>query len=103
MHGPVRAGFDKLRQFRLLLRREARRLALRPAIFQTIRPMLVKAMDPVAQRLAIHAADPRRIGPVHAVQDRCERQKTPALVRVRRRCCKPPQLFSRKIRPQFHR
>jgi acetoacetyl-CoA synthetase len=34
------------------------------------RPMLVKPMDPVAQRLAIHAADPRRLGPVHAVQNR---------------------------------
>jgi hypothetical protein len=42
--------------------------------------MVVEAMDPVAQRQAIHAANPCRLRPVHPVQYCSQRQKTPALV-----------------------
>jgi hypothetical protein len=37
-------------------------------------------MDPVAQRLAVHSADLRRRASVHAIPDRSQRQKPPALV-----------------------
>jgi hypothetical protein len=50
----------------------------------------------VAQRLAIHAADARRIRPAHPVQHRRNRQEPPALIGVLRGRCKPPKLSGRK-------
>jgi hypothetical protein len=52
-------------------------------------------MDPVAQSLAVHAADLRRRASVHPVPDRRQRQKPPALVDVLRTTGKPPQLLGR--------
>jgi len=70
MHGAVGTGLDQIGEFGLLLGREPRNGAVRPVVLQPIRPMLVEAMHPVAQRLTVHAADPRRLCPVHAVQNR---------------------------------
>jgi len=41
-------------------------------------------MNPVAQGLAVHAADPRCLPPVHPIENRRDRQQTPALVGVPR-------------------
>jgi hypothetical protein len=53
--------------------------------------------------LAVHAADPRGLRPVHPVEHRRQRQKTPALARVLRRRGKPPKLTGREIPPNAHR
>ncbi len=50
------------------------RVSMRPS-----GPKNVEAMNPVAQRLAIHAADLRRRSPVHFISNRSQRQKTTAL------------------------
>ena len=60
-------------------------------------------MNLVAQRLAIHAADPGRIGAVHSIQDRRQRQQPATLIGVLRALRKPPKLVNRIVRPQFHR
>jgi len=39
------------------------------AILKAVRPAVVEAMNPVAQRLAIHPADARCILAVHPVDD----------------------------------
>jgi hypothetical protein len=60
-------------------------------------------MDPVAQRLAVHAADLRRPASVHPVPDRRQRQKPPALVDVLRTTDNPPKLLGRIVLSQSHR
>jgi hypothetical protein len=60
--------------------------------------MIVKPVNPVAQRLPVHAADPRRFAPVHPVNNRRKRQKAPALAHGLRRSGQPPKLLGRKIR-----
>src|SRR5918994_1150219 len=60
-------------------------------------------MDPIAQRLAVHAADPRGLRPVHPVEHRRQRQKAPALVRVLHHRGNPPKLTGREIPPNAHR
>ena len=102
MHGPIRTGLDEVGPFGLLLWREAGRVAFGPGVFQPVGPVFGEAVNPVAQRLAIHAADPRGFGSAHPVQDRGERQQTPALVGVLRRRGQPPKLKRREIRPQSH-
>src|SRR5215203_32909 len=77
VHGTVRAGLDELAKLRQLLRRQARRMAFRPAVFEPFGAAFVEAVHPVAQGLAVHAADPGR-------RD-------------------PPQLSGRKICPHLHR
>jgi hypothetical protein len=103
MHGPIRTGLDEVGPFGLLLWREAGRVAFGPGVFQPVGPVFVEAVNPLAQRLAIHAADPRGFGSAHPVQDRSERQQTPALVGVLRRRRKAAQLTGREIRPYLHR
>jgi hypothetical protein len=49
VRGAVRAGLD---QFGKLRGREARRVALRPAVLQPLGAALIEAVHPVAQRLA---------------------------------------------------
>src|SRR5215204_1457411 len=63
----------------------------------------IRTMHPVAQGLAVHAADPRRSGPAHPVQHRRNGQQAPALVGVLRGRRDPPQLSGRKICPHLHR
>jgi hypothetical protein len=75
----------------------------RPGVAQAVRTGLVEPMNPVAQRLAIHAADPGRIGAIHSVQDRRQRQKSPTLIGVLQALRQPPKLTDQIVRPQFHR
>lgn len=58
----IRPRVHETGQFALLLDRQARRMTLRPPIRQTVRATSVEPVDPVAQRLPIHASDTRRIG-----------------------------------------
>ena len=39
-------------------------------VAQAIGPLFIEAMNPIAQGLAIHAADARGVRPVHAVENR---------------------------------
>jgi hypothetical protein len=103
VHGPVWAGLDELRDLGTLLRREAGRRALGPAVEKTLGAMLVEPVHPVAQRLSVHAADPRCLRPVHSVENRRDRQQTPALVRVPGGGRQSPELGRRIVRPQVHR
>jgi hypothetical protein len=72
MHGPIRTGLDKTGQLRLLLGGQTRRVALRPSVLQPIRSTFVEAVNPITQRLPVHAADPRRLYPVHPLQHRSQ-------------------------------
>ncbi len=92
MQGPIRSDLDQLSQFTLLLGREARRMALGPDVLQPRRAALVEAVDPIAQGLAIHAADACRLGPAHPVEDGREGQQASALVGILRRCRKAAKL-----------
>src|SRR5882757_1751398 len=63
------------------------KFATGPSVQLSMRPSGpggVEAMDPVTQRLAVHAPDLRRRASVHAVLDRGQRQKPPALVGILR-------------------
>src|SRR5215211_688426 len=68
MDGALRAGFNDLGELRQLLRREARRVAFRPAVLEPFGASFIEAVHPVPQRLAVHATDPRGIGPAHPIQ-----------------------------------
>src|SRR3954467_2352356 len=103
MHGALRPGFNDLGELRQLLRREARRVAFRPAVLEPFGASFIEAVHPVPQRLAVHAADPRGIGPAHPIQHRRKRQQTPTLVGVLGGRRKTPQLVGRKVRPHRHR
>jgi hypothetical protein len=98
VHGPVRPSLDELRDLGTLLLREARLSAFGPGVHEPLGAVRVEPMHPVAQRLPVHPANPGRIRPVHAVQDRSQREKPTALVRVLRRGGKPPE-FGRRIVP----
>src|SRR5689334_12822641 len=54
VHGPIRSGLDEVGQRGLLLGGEAGRLALGPAVLQSVRAMLIEAVDPIAKGLAVH-------------------------------------------------
>src|SRR5436190_2362637 len=73
VHSPVRAGLDELPDLCALLRRETGRRAFGPAVQQTLGAVVIEAMDPVAQRLSVHPADPGRLRPVHPVENRSQR------------------------------
>src|SRR5271163_3017272 len=83
-HDPVlltiRTRLDDLRELSQLLRRKTRLGTFRRVVDETLRPRSVEAMNPVTQLLAVHPADLRRRAPVHAIPDRSQRQKPPALV-----------------------
>ena len=99
VHGPIRAGLNEVGQFSLLLGGEAGRVALGPDVVQPLRAALVEAVDPIAQGLAVHAAEARRLAPTHPVQDGGEGQKATALVGVLRRGRQSTKLTGRKICP----
>src|SRR6202050_3791914 len=106
-HDPVlltiRTRLDDLRELSQLLRRKTRLGTLRPVVDEALRPQRVEAMDPVTPRLAGHPAALRRRAPVHAIPDRSQRQKPPALVDVLRPPGQRPKLRSRIILSQSHR
>src|ERR1700678_2761446 len=86
----IRTRLDDLRELSQLLRRKTRLGTLRPVVDEASRTRGVETMDPVTQRLAGHPADLRRRAPVHAVPDRSQRQKPPALVGVLRATSERP-------------
>ena len=71
----------------------------RPAVLEPCGAPFIEAVHPVPQRLAVHATDPRGIGPAHPIQHRRKRQQTPTLVGVLGGRRKTPQLVGRKLRP----
>ena len=78
-------------------------MAFRPAVLEPFGAPFIEAVHPVPQRLAVHATDPRGIGPAHPIQHRRKRQQTPTLVGVLGGRRKTPQLVGRKVRPHRHR
>ena len=56
----IRTRLDDGRELDELLSRQARLGTCRPIVDEAIRPSGVEAMNPIAQRLPIHAADPGR-------------------------------------------
>jgi hypothetical protein len=65
----IRAGFDDLGELSQLLRRKARLGTLRPVVDEAVRTRGVEAMDPVTQRLPVHAPDLRCGASAHPVLD----------------------------------
>ena len=100
---PVRAGLNDLRKLSQLFFRQARLGTFRPVVDEALRPQSVEAMNPVAQRLAIHAADLRRRRPVHSISNRSQRQKTTAPADVLQSASQRAKLFRRIIFSQSHR
>src|ERR1700734_479868 len=98
----IRAGLDDPRELSQLLRRKTRLGTLRPVVEETLQTRPVEAMDPVAQRLAVQAADLRRFATIHPVADRRQRQQPSALVDVLRPPGQRPKLGSRIILSQSH-
>ena len=78
-------------QFLHLLIRKLRRSAGRFGIDQAIGSALIKAVHPIPQRLAIHAADACNLLAIPAVVDRRQRQQPPRLMGIFYRCCQSAQ------------
>src|SRR5450755_3909827 len=57
-------------------------------------------MNPIAQRLAVHATDARRLRAAHSVVNRSQGQEAPRLVGVLRRSGQTAQLIRLKISPK---
>ena len=87
----IRTGLDDPGELSQLLFRQAGLGALGPVVEQTFRTSSVEAVNPVAQRLAVHAADLRRLAAFHPVANRRQRQKPPALVDVAAQAPEAPQ------------
>jgi transposase len=81
----LRTRLHQRREFRLLRGAQPRRGSRRLAVGQTGRTRGVEPVDPVPQRLPLHAAQPRRRSPAHPVVHRGDRQQTPRLTGVVRR------------------
>src|SRR4029077_15004416 len=99
----ARAGLNDLRKLSQLFLRQAWLGTLRPVVDEALRPRNVEAMNPVAPRLAIHAANLRRRRPVHSIANRRQRQKTTALAVVLRSASERAKLFRRIVFSQSHR
>lgn len=106
-HHAVHLGIGPLlddRAHLLLLVRAELRLAPRSlAIDQPIQPPRVDGVHPIAQRLAIHAADTSGFRPCLAIADRRQRQQPSRLVGVFRLRRQPPELLRTAIPLQLHR
>ena len=64
-------------------------------VAQTIRTLIVKTMNPVAKRLALHSAYAGGVRPVHAIQHRSQRQQPTALIGVLRLLGEATQISGR--------
>jgi hypothetical protein len=95
----VGTGLDQLLERLLLILRELRRSPGRFDVDQPLRTVLVKTVYPVPQRLPVHAPDPRRLGAVHPVMNRSQRQQPTGLPDAFSPCCKRPQLIRSEILP----
>jgi hypothetical protein len=71
------------RQFAFLIRCQTRPRAATVKVLQSFRTPGVEPVHPIAQRLAIHAADPGRLSTVHPIEHGLQRQQPPALARIR--------------------
>src|SRR3990172_2790121 len=65
----------------------------RGVVDQRVDAAFVERVHPIAQRLAIHAADPRCRLPAHAVADSRQRQQPARLIGILGRCRSRPQLL----------
>ena len=99
----IRPGLDEGRERGQLLRRQAGLRAVRPIVDQALQTRGVEAMHPVAQGLAIHAADTGRRSAIHPVPDSGQRQKPPALIEVLRPAGQGPKPLGRIVLSQSHR
>jgi hypothetical protein len=102
VEGAIGACLNDGGKFGFLCLRQARFDTPAMPIEKAVRPGFVEVMDPVAQRLAIHSADPRGVGAVHAVHDRGQRQQAAALIVVLRAFGKPAKLGRRIVSSQTH-
>ncbi len=81
--------------------RGARRLA----VVQAFEPVRVEPMHPVAQALAVHAANRRRLRTVHPVVDCRDRQQTSHLIGIARRARQAAHIsrvIVRSLEPRDH-
>jgi ATP-dependent exoDNAse (exonuclease V) alpha subunit len=69
----LRASLGDPRKLGHLLGRKPGLRAFRPVIEKPLRTRGVEAVNPVAKRLAVHAADPRGRPSVHSVSNPCQR------------------------------
>jgi len=99
----IGTGLHDLRKLGQLRGGQANFRAFVLAIDQPVRPFGVETMNPVAQRLTVHAADLRSLRPILALANRRQRQKPPALVGVLRSLREPSQLQCRIVFPKMHR
>ena len=78
------AGLHHRRQLRLLGLCQLRNRTGRIELLQVLRPFRDESMHPVAQALAIHAANGGRIGTVHSVVTRRDREQSSNLIGIAR-------------------
>jgi hypothetical protein len=78
----VGSCLDNSSQFRKLLSTQPWFNAACMDVAQTIRPLVIETMNPIAQGLAIHPAYAGGVRPVHAIEHGGQRQKASALVVV---------------------
>src|SRR3984957_17579351 len=106
-HDPVlltiRTRLDDLRELSQLLRRKTRLGTLRTVFDGALHARPCEGGAPVTRCGAFHPAYLRRRAPVHAVQDRSQRQKPPALVGVLRTPGERPKRLSRIVLSQSDR
>jgi hypothetical protein len=88
----VGSCLDDSSQFRKLISTQPWLNATCMDVVQTIRPLIIKTMNPVAQGLTIHPAYAGGVRPVHAIEHGGQRQKAPALVVILGFLGKPTQL-----------
>lgn len=74
MLGQTRPFPNPLSNLLLLFGRKAARRARRCPVVKPLQSLDVIAMDPVPQRLSLHAAQPRRLAPRLAIQNMRQRQ-----------------------------
>jgi len=88
----VGSCLDDSCQFRKLINAQPRFNAACVDVAQTIGPLVIETMNPVAKSLAIHPAYAGGVRPVHAIQHGGKRQKAPALVVILGFLSKPTQV-----------
>ena len=78
----IGTALDDPRQLLQLRRQQPRRRPAGLAVDQAVGAAFVEPVNPVPQRLPIHAPDTRRITTAHPVVGRRDRQKPPGLSRI---------------------
>src|SRR5713101_1785568 len=96
----IGASFHETPQFLFLLQRKLRWAARGCGVDQAFSALVIETMHPIAQRLAIHAADARRLFAVHSVVNRSQGQEATRLVGVLRRSRQTAQPVRLKILPK---